>query len=196
MMPEADGFEVTTTLKEDERTSHIPIILLTAKADQASKVAGLDSGADAYLTKPFDRKELMIRLEKLVALRKTLQSKYSSLDYFAPSKVAINPKEDVFLQKLKHQIEVHLEETEFGIEQLANAMTLSRSQLYRKTKALTGQSIAVFVRTVRLHHGKKLLSTTSLSVSEVAYRVGFSDPAYFSKTYSDLFGYPPGRERG
>jgi DNA-binding response OmpR family regulator len=196
MMPKVDGFEVTTTLKEDERTSHIPIILLTAKTDQASKVAGLDSGADAYLTKPFDRKELMIRLEKLVALRKTLQTKYSSTDYFAPNKVIINPKEDVFLQKLKQQVEAHLEEAEFGIEQLANAMTLSRSQLYRKTKALTGQSIAVFVRTVRLHHGRKLLRETNLSISEVAYRVGFSDPAYFSKTYSDLFGYPPGQERG
>ncbi|MCR9101837.1 MAG: ATP-binding protein [bacterium] len=196
MMPEKDGFEVTATLKEDERTSHIPIILLTAKVDQASKVTGLDRGADAYLTKPFDREELMIRLEKLVALRKTLQAKYASPDYFAPDKVTIDPKEDIFIQKLKHQIEAHLEETEFGIEQLANAMNLSRSQLYRKTKALTGQSIAVFVRTVRLHHGKKLLGETSLSVSEVAYRVGFSDPAYFTKTYAVLFGYPPGRERG
>ena len=195
MMPKADGFEVTATLKEDERTSHIPIIILTAKVDQSSKVTGLDSGADAYLTKPFDREELMVRLEKLVALRKTLQAKYASPDYFSPDKVTIDPKEDIFIQKLKHQIEAHLEETEFGIEQLANAMTLSRSQLYRKTKALTGQSIAVFVRTVRLHHGKKLLGETSLSVSEVAYRVGFSDPAYFSKTYSKLFGYPPGQER-
>jgi DNA-binding response OmpR family regulator len=195
MMPEVDGFEVTTTLKEDERTSHIPIILLTAKADQASKIKGLNSGADAYLAKPFDRVELMIRLEKLVALRKTLQAKYASVDYFAPDKIIINPKEDVFLQKLKQQIEAHLEEGDFGIEQLASGMTLSRSQLYRKTKALTGQSIAVFVRTVRLHHGKKLLRTTDLSISEVAYRVGFNDPAYFSKTYAELFGYPPGQER-
>jgi DNA-binding response OmpR family regulator/anti-sigma regulatory factor (Ser/Thr protein kinase) len=196
MMPKVDGFEVTTTLKEDERTSHIPIILLTAKTDQPSKVKGLDSGADAYLFKPFDRAELMVRLEKLVALRKTLQAKYSSTDYFAPGKVIINPKEDIFLQKLKQQIEAHLEEADFGIEQLAQAMALSRSQLYRKTKALTGQSIAVFVRTIRLHHGKKLLRATNLSVSEVAYRVGFSDPAYFSKTYAGLFGYPPGQERG
>jgi signal transduction histidine kinase/DNA-binding response OmpR family regulator len=196
MMPKVDGFEVTATLKEDERTSHIPIIILTAKTDQTSKVAGLNSGADAYLTKPFDREELMIRLEKMVALRKTLQSKYSSTDYFAPDKVIINPKEDVFLQKLKQQIEAHLEDAEFGIEQLASVMALSRSQLYRKTKALTGQSIAVFVRTLRLHHGKKLLRETNLSISEVAYRVGFSDPAYFTKTYSELFGYPPGQERG
>ncbi|MEM1214596.1 MAG: ATP-binding protein, partial [Bacteroidota bacterium] len=195
MMPKADGFEVTNTLKSDERTSHIPIILLTAKADQQSKVKGLDSGADAYLTKPFDRVELMIRLEKLVALRQTLQEKYASLDYFSPTKVIINPKEDVFLRKLKQQIEVHLEDANFGIEQLANAMNLSRSQLYRKTKALTGQSIAVFVRTLRLHHGRKLLRETDRSISEVAYRIGFNDPAYFSKTYAELFGYPPGQER-
>jgi DNA-binding response OmpR family regulator len=196
MMPKVDGFEVTTTLKNDERTSHIPIIILTAKADQASKVAGLDSGADAYLSKPFDRAELMIRLEKLVALRKTLQAKYSATDYFSPGKVIINPKEDVFLQKLKQQIEAHLEDADFGVEQLAKSMALSRSQLYRKTKALTGQSIAVFVRTLRLHHGKKLLRETNLSVSEAAYRVGFNDPAYFSKTYADLFGHPPVEERG
>jgi transcriptional regulator GlxA family with amidase domain len=100
------------------------------------------------------------------------------------------------LQKLKQQIEAHLEDADFGVEQLAKSMALSRSQLYRKTKALTGQSIAVFVRTLRLHHGKKLLRETNLSVSEAAYRVGFNDPAYFSKTYADLFGHPPVEERG
>ncbi|MCO6476388.1 MAG: response regulator, partial [Phaeodactylibacter sp.] len=195
MMPEVNGLELTQTLKNDERTSHIPIILLTAKAGQASRVEGLQKGADAYLTKPFDKKELMVRLDKLIALRKTLQEKYAAAGYFNGNESAIDPKEDLFLQKLQHQVEMRLEDGDFGIEGLAKAMSLSRSQLYRKTKALTGQSAASYLRAIRLHHGRQLLQKTDLSVAEVAYRVGFNDPAYFSKTYAEQFGYPPVQER-
>ncbi|MCB9051649.1 MAG: response regulator [Lewinellaceae bacterium] len=195
MMPEVNGLELTQTLKNDERTSHIPIILLTAKAGQDSKVEGLQRGADAYLTKPFDKKELMVRMDKLIALRKTLQEKYAAAGYFKGNESAIDPKEDLFLQKLQHQVEMRLEDGDFGIEGLAKAMSLSRSQLYRKTKALTGQSASSYLRAIRLHHGRQLLQKTDLSIAEVAYRVGFNDPAYFSKTYAEQFGYPPVRER-
>ncbi len=194
MMPKADGFEVTQVLKQDERTSHIPIILLTAKADQESKLEGLESGADAYLSKPFDKSELMIRLAKLIEIRKKLQVYYvgSALEISNPEEEI--SKEAVFLQKLKSHVDQHLDDSDYNIEELAKDMLLSRQQLYRKTKALTGKSVAAYVRLIRLHHAKKLLQKTHLNVSEVAYRVGFSDPGYFSKSFSEEFGYAPSVE--
>ncbi|MCP3932849.1 MAG: response regulator [Bacteroidetes bacterium] len=194
MMPEADGYEVTQALKKDERTSHIPIILLTAKADQASKLEGLGSGADAFLSKPFDKGELMIRIEKMVALRRKLQSHYASSDYLFAISHASTSKEDSFLIRLKKAIEAQLDNPEYDIVTLAKDMHLSRSQLYRKTKALTGQSIASYVRLIRLHHGRQILKTSEKSVSQVAFSVGFSDPGYFSKCYSEVFGYAPSEE--
>jgi signal transduction histidine kinase/ligand-binding sensor domain-containing protein/AraC-like DNA-binding protein len=191
MMPEKNGYEVCETLKNDERTSHIPIILLTAKADQDARITGLKSGADAHLTKPFNREELMIRLEKLVQLRKELQSKYQAFSFDPVSPPKAPTKEELFLIKLQAVIEERLDDPDLGVAQLCRAVELSHMQVYRKLKALTGKTPSVFIRTVRLQHARKLLQTTDLNVSEVAYAVGFADPGYFSKTFFEEFGVRP-----
>lgn len=191
MMPEKDGFEVCATLKNDERTSHIPIILLTAKADVASKIEGLERGADAYLAKPFDKKELLVRLEKLIELRRKLQSRYLDRTMPLPSLDKGLQIEDAFLQKVRDIMNQNLDDAQFDVPQLSKKMGMSRSQLYRKIKALTDQSIVAYIRSIRLQKGLELLQTSDLTVSDVAYEVGFTDPAYFSRAFSKEFGKSP-----
>ncbi|MEM6320850.1 MAG: tetratricopeptide repeat protein [Bacteroidota bacterium] len=191
MMPHKNGFEVCDTLKTDERTSHIPIILLTAKADFESRLSGLEKGADVYMGKPFEERELLIRLEKLLELRKKLQAHYSSFD--TSTKKAAPPQtiEDAFISKIKKLIQDNLTHANFGVPQLCQQLTMSRSQVFRKVKALTGKSPTLFIRSIRLQTARRLLETTNLNVSEVAYDVGFSSPSYFSTAFTEEFGTPP-----
>lgn len=190
MMPVKDGFELCETLKKDERTSHIPIILLTAKADMDSKISGLEKGADAYLTKPFEQNELLVRLKKLLELRIKLQEQYRSLE---PKET--NHPEDIFIQKVRNAIEKNINNEDFGTMQLCRAVALSRAQLHNKIKALTGLSTSIFIRSIRLKKAKYLLETTDLIVSEVAYEVGFKNPAYFSTSYLEEFNISPSKTR-
>jgi signal transduction histidine kinase/DNA-binding response OmpR family regulator len=191
MMPEKDGFELCEILKNDERTSHIPIILLTAKVDLESKISGLKTGADAYLTKPFEQEELMVRLEKLFELRQKLQARYRS---FEPKAVPAN-KEDEFVQKVRQAVLENLSDESYGVPQLCKAVALSRSQLHNKLKALTGQSTSLFVRSIRLQKAKELLENSDLNISEVGYEVGFKNPSHFSSAYQEEFGVPPSKTR-
>jgi len=188
MMPEKDGFELCQTLKADQRTSHIPIILLTAKADFDSRIEGLEHGADAYLRKPFEQQELQVRIRKLLELRQTLQKRYQENSFW---KEKPNTKEEEFLLQAKSLIEQHLNDSDFGIPQLCQKLGISRSHLHRKLKALTNQSTSIFIRRIRLEKARILLRTTELNVSEVAYQVGFADPAYFSRLYTETFGELP-----
>lgn len=191
MMPEKDGYEVCAVLKTDTRTSHIPIILLTAKTTEADKITGLKQGADAYLTKPFNKEELLVRLEKLLALRIQLRERYST---FVPNRnktsEAATP-ESKFLNKIHQLVEENLSDDVFGIPQLCKAMGMSRSQIYRKLIALTGKSTSIYLRSIRLHKAKALLQNPQFTIAEVAYNVGYSDPAYFSRLFSKEFGVPP-----
>ncbi|MCO6488465.1 MAG: response regulator [Phaeodactylibacter sp.] len=189
MMPGKSGYEVCNTLKQDERTSHIPIILLTAKATQADKVEGLKYGADAYLTKPFDKEELLIRLEKLVESRRQLQKRYASGAYATPT--AEPSVDDIFLQKLWEHVQANLSDAEFGVPRLAAAVPMSQMQLYRKLKALTGKTPSQFIRSYRLRKGLELLQKGELNISEIAYDVGFTDPSYFSRVFQKEFGKSP-----
>mgnify|MGYP002624696862 CR=1 FL=1 len=191
MMPKKDGFEVCATLKKDERTSHIPIILLTAKADTDSRIAGLERGADAYLAKPFDQKELFVRLETLLELRRALKRRYHSLEPAPPSPDTGLQQEDAFIEKLKAVILDRLDDENFGIAELCKAAAMSRSQLHLKIKALTDRSTSHFIRAVRLHKAKELLRNSHLNITEVAFEVGFNDPAYFSRSFSEEFGLSP-----
>ena len=191
MMPQKDGFEVCTTLKQDQRTSHIPIIMLTARATKEDKLKGLISGADAYLSKPFDKKELLVRMEKMIELRKHLLDKYSSRKHKLKSSLSKDNIEDVFLHKAISAIEKNIDDSQFGTLQLSFAVGMSESQLYKKLKALTGKSTAVFIRTVRLNKARELLITTSMNVSEIAYETGFTDPAWFSRVFKAEFGESP-----
>lgn len=199
MMPEKDGFELTRELKQDERTSHIPIILLTAKAADEDKLTGLETGADAYLMKPFNKKELLIRLEKLVELRKVLQSRYANASFFESTPELATPAEptieDIFIQKLQQVVMDHLDDSTFNVAKLSQSVQLSSSQLYRKLKAIMDETPNKFIQKVRLNHASHLLKTTDLNISEIAYTVGFNDPNYFSRAFSKEFSKSPGRIR-
>jgi signal transduction histidine kinase/DNA-binding response OmpR family regulator len=192
MMPEKNGYEVCETLKQDVRTSHVPIILLTAKSTQEDKLQGLKYGADAYLIKPFDKQELMVRLEKLVEVRQQLQKRYANVSAIMEEAQQTPPsREDVFLQKLHEHIHDNLSDAEFGVPQLAEVALLSQMQLYRKLKALTDRTPSQFIRSYRLQQGLVLLERGELNVSEVAYEVGFTDPNYFSRTFQKEFKRNP-----
>lgn len=192
MMPIKDGFEVCDTLKNDERTSHIPIILLTAKVDTEAKMAGLRRGADAYLAKPFNEEELSIRLQNLLEIRQKLKQRYQDLE-FSPVEEEEGQLylEDTFITKLKEVIESKLEDTDMSIQEVCKEMGMSRSQLHKKVKALTNSSTTQIIRSIRLHKAKDLLQNADLTISEVAYDVGFKDPAYFSRSFSEEFGMSP-----
>jgi len=196
MMPEKDGFEVCSFLKQDERTSHIPIILLTAKAGKESRIEGLTSGADAYLSKPYDKEELLVRMEKMIILRKELHHKYSNSKFEIKSSLPPKNIEELFLRKAIEGIENNIDDSDFGTAQLARVISMSESQLYRKLKALTGKSTALYIRSVRLQRAKDLLNSTTLNVSEIAYATGFNDPAWFSRIFKKEFGESPLAHRG
>lgn len=186
MMPQKDGFELCQTLKKDFRTSHIPIILLTAKADLESKLIGLEYGADAYMTKPFNSRELRTRVRKLIELRDALREKYRAM----PEPVSEAP-DDEFFHKLMNAIAAHSSDEEFHAAQLCQQLGISRVQLFRKLKALTGTSASQFVRSYRLNKAKGMLTNTDLNISEIAFEVGFKDPAYFTRAFTREFGVAP-----
>ena len=195
MMPKKDGLEVCRALKGDFRTNHIPIILLTAKTDLDSRISGLECGADAYLAKPFHRRELEVELQKLIGLRETLKHKYSqSLSGPLPEKKPLGLDER-FLYELRQCLERHYQEEAFGIKALCSMMSVSRTQLHRKLAALTGQSASHFIRSYRLEKARELLQSTRLAVNEVAYAVGFKDPYYFTRAFTHEFGLSPSEAR-
>ena len=191
MMPGKDGFEVCATLKINELTDHIPIIMLTAKATIKDRLTGLSHGADAYLAKPFVKAELFTRLDQLVALRKKLLNKFQNNGFDQLLKKRDVTPETKFLQKAIQLIHENISDSDFGTIQLAYKLHLSDSQVYRKLKAITDKSTAVFIRSIRLQRGKELIQTTDKTVSEVAYAVGFNDPSWFSKAFKEEFGFAP-----
>ena len=191
MMPEKDGFEVCEYLKKNELTDHIPIIMLTAKATFKDRITGLSHGADAYLTKPFEKAELLTRIDQLIVLRKKLLSKFEKTGIESLLNKNVKNSETKFLEKIITAIHDNIIKTDFGPVQLAQKLHFSKSQLYRKLKAISGKSTAVFIRSIRLQKGKELIQTTDKTISEVAYDVGFNDPSYFSRAFKDEFGSIP-----
>jgi signal transduction histidine kinase/DNA-binding response OmpR family regulator len=191
MMPEIDGFELCQMIKTDERISHIPIILLTAKADLESKIDGLEFGADDYVTKPFEARELQIRSKNLIEQRKKLREKFSVLIDLNPAEIAASSMDEQLLQRLLAVFEEHIEEPEFSIEQLAHEIGMSRRHLNRKIQAITNLSPTDFIRTLRLQRAAGMLRNASGTVSEIAYKVGFNNLSYFSKAFRKQFGRLP-----
>jgi signal transduction histidine kinase/DNA-binding response OmpR family regulator len=194
MMPRLDGYGVCQALKLDERTSHIPLVLLTAKADLPSRLQGLDIGADAYLTKPFQRKELLAQLRNLVLGRQQLQAAYRR-SLAEPISLRPPTMEEAFLARVRQAVEAALDDETLGVEALARELALSRTQLHRKLKALTGQAPGDFIRLVRLNRAHALLAGGTATVAEVAYQVGYGNPANFSTSFSRHFGYAPSETR-
>ena len=195
MMPKKNGYEVCDTLKNDERTSHIPIVLLTAKADGESRIQGWERGADAYLTKPFNMEELAVQLRKLLEIRQKLQARYAGMTPLPPTDDIGLQIEDKFVTRARAIVENHLDDEKFDLHQLCRELALGRTQVHKKLKALTNRSTTEFINGIRLQKAKELLATTELNVSEVAYAVGFSDPSFFSRCYLKEFGERPSERK-
>lgn len=191
MMPKVSGYEVSETLKKDEKTSHIPVIILTAKADLDSRIQGIETGADAYLAKPFDQRELLALIENLISVREQLRLYYASGDLWLRDTIALPSIEQDFITRIRRAVESHLNEEGYSADQLARDIGLSRTQLHRKLKGLIGQAPGELIRIVRLQYAHDLLERRVATVSEVAYMVGFSSPASFSTSFSRHFGFAP-----
>ncbi|MEM6803286.1 MAG: response regulator, partial [Bacteroidota bacterium] len=194
MMPHMPGTRLLEEIRKDLRSSHIPLIMLTAKSDQQDLMEGIEKGADAYLSKPFEISELKLRITKLIERQKILQKAYSKIADKSSVKIhpqEISSREELFLQKLIEIIEAHLDDEDFSIPQLGKEVGMSRSQLHRKVKALTDKSPSAFVRSIRMKHAHQLLEQKGGNISEVAFQVGIPNLSYFSRSFRDEFGYPP-----
>ena len=191
MMPQMDGFQLCEKLKTDKLTSHIPVILLTARAEDNDRMTGLETGADAYLVKPFNSDELNIRVKKLIELRKKLRTKFSDKLIIKPGDITVTSLDQEFMKKLMSSVENHVSDAQFSVTQLSNEMNMSVSQLSRKLKALIDQSPQKFIRSIRMQRALELLKKNSGNVSEISWDVGFEDPSYFSRVFKNHFGCLP-----
>lgn len=195
MMEGIDGIEVCSTLKSNVNTSHIPIILLTAKEGVENKIEGFEKGADAYITKPFSLKLLKARILNLIEQRNLLKQKINKLNINLSS-IGPTSIDEKFLNRLISIMEENMSDSTFLVNELAESLGMSHDQLYRKIKVLTGLSANKFVRTIRLRKAAKLIGTKKYNIAEVLYEVGFSSPSYFSKCFKDKFGVVPSEYKG
>jgi len=195
MMPIKDGYAVCEELKTNELTSHIPVILLTARSTVDSKIKGLRTGADDYLTKPFNTEELMARMENLVETRRRLLMKFKQQPGHPPQMAApaahLSAPDQAFLSRFIALIDQHLSNENTSVEDLARLMFISRVQLHRKLKALTDQNVTDFVRDYRLNRAMAMLRNGEGLVYEIADRVGFGSEKYFSRAFKEKFGVSP-----
>ena len=206
MMPNMNGLEFCKRIKHDVATSHIPVILLTARAMNEHQVEGYESGADAYITKPFDKNVLLSRISNLLQSRKYLkllfgqktenwQETVDSTEQSDAELSNIEMRESTFINKLNEIIRDKMSISDLSVEDIGSDIGLSRVQLYRKVKALTGISPVELLRKQRLQRANTLLSTTDKTISEIAYEVGFTAPSYFTKCFKDEYGVLPGEAR-
>lgn len=191
MMPIMDGFELCEKLKTDERTSHIPLILLTARAESEDRIEGLQTGADDYLIKPFDAKELQVRVKNLIEQRIKLRKRFFKEIVFGSQEISIDSPDDQFIKRLFNICQQHITETDFNVDILGKEAGMSRSQLHRKLKGLTGQSATEFIKTLRLKRAALLIAESHENISKIAYEVGFNSLSYFNKSFKELFGRTP-----
>lgn len=190
-MPICDGIELCNTLKTDERTSHIPIILLTAGIGEEHELQGLQSGADDFITKPFKLPILEKRVDNLIETRKVLRGRYSQEMVLKAKDIAITPTDEVFLNKLQNVLDEHLSNPEFNPIYFSKELGMSRMQLHRKLLAFTGLSTTAFIRSQRLKQAIHILQTSDASINEVAYTVGFNTPSYFIKCFKETYKKTP-----
>ena len=195
MMPVMDGLEFTRQLKADTATCHIPVILLTARSLTEQREEGYGTGADSYLTKPFSGSVLLARIDNLLRSRSTLRSIFSGSTEEKEEEKSLNTLDQTFIGRLREVMQKNMGDSEYSVERLGADVGLSRVQLYRKVKALTGQTPVELLRKARLEKAKKLLIKTERSVAEIAYEVGFTSPSYFNKCFKDEFGMSPGESR-
>ena len=188
MMPALDGNELCKKLKADEYTSHIPIVLLTALSSKEHTIAGLSSGADDFITKPFDISILQTKIENLLALRNSIRKKFEGKLVIAPTNVSVTSPDEVFIRKAIEVVEKNIADADLDIETFSSVMAVSRMQMYRKLSVLTGMTVKEFIRDIRLKRAVQLLDQKKLNVSEVAYAVGFKDLSHFRKCFKEKYG--------
>lgn len=191
IMPEMNGFEFCKQIKTDIKTSHIPLLMLTAKTTIEDRMEGIIYGADAYMIKPFDMRLLELRLEQLITSRKLIFDKYFSNISGLDENTNTSSIDKEFIQKVLNYIGENISDSDLSVELLASQVNLSRSQLYRKIKTLTGKTVNEFIRKIRLQRAKQILETGSSNIGEVCYKVGFSSPSYFTKCFKAHFGILP-----
>ncbi|MCV9385077.1 hybrid sensor histidine kinase/response regulator transcription factor [Reichenbachiella ulvae] len=191
MMPQMDGFEMCTSIKNNFSTSHIPVILLTAKSSVENQIEGLQIGADDYLPKPFNFELLEARIANLIESRRRLRQQFQQEDEIQPAAVAQNTKDQRFMERAVQLVEEQYSNSEFGSKDLVTALGISRSLLHKKLTSLTGHSASEFINHLKMKKSKELLREGDKNISEVAYAVGFNDPKYFSRLFSKHFGYSP-----
>jgi ligand-binding sensor domain-containing protein/signal transduction histidine kinase/DNA-binding response OmpR family regulator len=190
-MPEIDGFTLCAQLKQNQRTSHVPIIMLTSQPSDEARIDGYDMGADDYIVKPFDIHLLRKRIANLLQSRKNLKERFSHEIYLQPNNIVITPEEERFLKNVLRIMDEHIEDTDFNVSQLGREIGLSRVQLYRKLKLITRMNPNDLIRDFRLKRAAQLLEESHLTVFEIAYRVGFKDPSYFCKCFKQQYHVPP-----
>jgi Signal transduction histidine kinase len=193
MMPSIDGIELCKRLKTDERTSHIPIILLTAKNTEQDTLAGLENGADDYIPKPFNTAILKARVRNLYQSRLLLRSKFLQEPEASLKEISSTKADERFLKKACEIVEKHIENTDFDVQILSSELGMSRAQLYRKIDAVSGQSVNEFIRIVRLKKAAELLANSDAPISEIVEKVGFNSFAYFTKSFREYFGVTPSK---
>lgn len=196
MMPVMDGLEFTRQLKEDIATSHIPVVLLTARSLPEQREKGYETGADSYLTKPFSGQVLLSRIDNLLRSRTLLRSLFSGDKAEAAEEERLCSQDKTFVTRLREIIQQHLADSDFSVERLGEEIGLSRVQLYRKVKVLTGKTPVELLRKARLMKARTMVTTTDRSIAEIAYVTGFTSPSYFNKCFKDEFGVSPGGMRG
>ena len=193
MMPEMDGYQLCEKIKTHELTSHIPVILLTARADHQSRLAGLQTGADDYLSKPFDADELKLIIRNRIEERRKLRERFSREITLEPKEISITSYDEKFLLKVLAIIEEHMDDENFSIQELSREAGFSNMHFYRKIKALSGQTPSQFLCTIRLKRAAKLLAKSSDNVTQIAYSVGFTSLSYFNKCFKEQFGVTAGQ---
>ena len=191
MMPEMDGLEFCKRIKEDELTSHIPVILLTAKSGEESQISGFESGADDYITKPFNPEVLKLKVRNILEARKQMAEKFSKAANYIPENIKITQIDQGFLEKFVKLVEDNIDDTELSGDVLACELGMSKGNLYKKLKTLSGMTVNIFVRTIRLKVAANLLKQGNYNISEVAYSVGFNNPKYFSTCFSEMYSVSP-----
>lgn len=188
IMPKVNGYELCKRLKDDERTSHIPVLLLTAMHSKEHELKGISSGADDYITKPFDISVLEAKVDNMLSVRSALKEKYTSRVVLEPTNVVITSPDERFLQRAIGEIEKNISDSELDIEKFAKLVGVSRMQLYRKLNALTNMTVKEFIRHIRLKRAAQLLSQKKMNISEIAYEVGFKDLSHFRKCFKREYG--------
>ena len=193
MMPGIDGYEVCRKLKQDEKTSHIPILMLTAKSSEQHTIEGFESGADDYVAKPFSSAILKLRIKSLIDSRELLRKKFikdpfAAIKDFSPSKT-----DEALLKKAYAIVEKNLSNPNFEVNDFAYEIGMSRTQLYRKIDAIAGQSVKEFIRIIRLKKAAELLVTSDMNITEIADRVGFGSQSYFTTSFTEYFGINPSK---